>query len=394
MHVPDLPLDEALVALGELIGFPTVTTESNLELIAHAEDRLRAVGATVVRSYDADGAKANLFATIGPSVDGGVVLSGHTDVVPADAETWTGAPFLAALRDDCVHGRGAADMKGFIACVLAMAPRFAATGLVVPVHVALTFDEEVGCHGVPLLLDELARSGPRPAAAIVGEPTSMRIVHGHKGCYEYTTTITGVEGHASAPGAGVNAVEVGARYVTGLLALRDRLAAGAPENSPFTPPESTLSVGTFGGGTARNVIAGECRIDWELRPVRRADVTLAREAVAGLEQRLRDEIRSTHPDADLRTVAVGEVDGLEIDPDSPAVALVASLVDGLVDDPGPGVVSFGTEAGLYQQAGIPAVICGPGTIDVAHRPDEHIEVDQLLACLAMLDRLRERLAAH
>jgi acetylornithine deacetylase len=201
-----------------------------------------------------------------------------------------------------------------------------------------------------------------------------------------------VEGHASVPRAGVNAVEVGTRFVAGLLELRERLAGRAPADSPFVPPESTLSVGTMTGGSARNVLAGECRIDWELRPVSRADVELAREAVRALETGLRDEIRAAHPDADLRTVAVGEVDGLEVDPASPAVAMVASLLDGLIDDPGPRVVSFGTEAGLYQQAGIPAVICGPGSIEVAHRPDEYIEVDQLLRCLAMLDRLRERLA--
>ncbi|MEX2655804.1 MAG: M20/M25/M40 family metallo-hydrolase, partial [Acidimicrobiia bacterium] len=206
--------NETMLILGDLIGFPTVTSDSNRDLIAYAESKLAAVGATVSITRHPEEDKANLLATIGPAVDGGVVLSGHTDVVPADEDAWTGAPFVAMRRDQRIYGRGAVDMKGFIACVLAMAPAFAATDLRRPVHIALTFDEEVGCRGAPILVSDLLRTGPVPAAAIVGEPTEMSIIDAHKGCYEYTTTITGLAGHGSAPSLGVNAVQVASRYVS------------------------------------------------------------------------------------------------------------------------------------------------------------------------------------
>ena len=380
--------EDTLLILGDLIGFPTVTSETNLDLIDHAEAILTEVGAATSRTYDEHGLKANLFATIGPAVDGGVVLSGHTDVVPAETETWTGAPFVATRRGQKVFGRGAADMKGFIACALAMAPRFAEADLGVPVHIALTFDEEVGCKGAPLLLAELARTGPRPAVAIVGEPTSMRVVVAHKGCYEYTTTIRGLEGHGSAPDRGVNAVELAARYVGRLLELRREFAARADADSPFDPPGTTISVGTIAGGTARNVVAGECSLDWEVRPVRREDADHAVATMAAFEDELLAEMRAVDPEASIETVTVGAVDGLEPRTGTPAFALVRRLLG----DTGVDVVSFGTEAGLYQQAGIPAVVCGPGSIDVAHRPDEHVAIDQLERCLEMMERLIDELS--
>jgi acetylornithine deacetylase len=379
--------EATLLVLGDLIGFQTVTSASNLDLISYADAYLRRAGAQTTITRDRYGQKANLLATIGPPVDGGVVLSGHTDVVPADAEHWTGAPFVASRRDQRVYGRGAVDMKGFIACAMALAPRFAAADLPVPIHIALTFDEEIGCLGAPLLIEELLRTGPRPAVAIVGEPTELRIVDAHKGCYEYTTTFTGVEGHGSAPAKAVNAVEYAVRYVDRLLQLRAELAERPVPDSPFDPPEATISVGTIAGGTARNVVAGSCSLDWEFRSVVRAEAQVMMERVGAFEQELLAQMRDQHPEAALVTETIGAVDGLESQRPSPAIDLVASLLDDVVVD----VASFSTEAGLYQQAGIPAVVCGPGSIEVAHQPDEYVTIDQLEKCLTMLERLIPRL---
>lgn len=372
-----------LQILDDLVAFPTVTSDSNLELIAYASERLEAAGAELTTTHDDTGSKANVHATIGPLVDGGVAVSGHTDVVPADGDGWSSDPFVVTRRDDRLYGRGTADMKGFIACVLALAPAFAAARASVPLHVALTFDEEVGFRGAPVLLDALTRTGPLPRAAIVGEPTCLRIIAAHKGCYEYTTTVTGRQGHGSTPARAVNAVEYGARYVSRLLELRSELAGSAPDDSPFDPPGTTLSVGTMRGGTARNIVADTCTIEWEMRPVTGADAARVRDAREAFERSLTEEMRRTDPDATVSTTAICEVDGLEPAPDSPALQLGRLLLD----DPDTDVVSFGTEAGLFQQAGIPAIVCGPGSIDVAHQPDEFVSLDQLDACLDMLHRL-------
>lgn len=384
-----MTLDAMLAILADLVAFPTVTADPNIDLVDYAAERLDGATADITLTHSHGGDKANLFATIGPEVDGGVVLSGHTDVVPADAAGWHSDPFVATHRDGSVYGRGTADMKGFIACALALAPELAAAGLRRPVHVALTFDEEVGFRGAPVLLDELTRTGPAPSAAIVGEPTNLDIIAAHKGCYEYTTIFTGTEGHGSAPARAVNAVEHAARFVARLVDLRAELAARAPVDSPFDPPASTISVGTIAGGTARNIVAGSCTVEWELRPVQRSDAEHVREALAAFERDLAAEVRITHPDAGMVTEAVCEVDGLEPAPDSVALRLGRTLLD----DPAVDVVSFGTEAGLYQQAGIPAIVCGPGSIDVAHQPDEHVPVADLEACLGMLRRLAAHLSA-
>ncbi|MDX1448118.1 MAG: acetylornithine deacetylase, partial [Acidimicrobiia bacterium] len=320
--------------------------------------------------------------------DGGVVLSGHTDVVPADEDNWTGAPFLAMRREQRIYGRGAVDMKGFIACVLASAPALAAADLARPLHIALTFDEEVGCRGAPILVSELVRTGPMPAAAIIGEPTGMRIIDAHKGCYEYTTRITGLAGHGSVPAIGVNAVHYGARYVTRLMEIGRLLEDRVRPDSPYDPPFTTVNVGVVNGGTARNVVAGDCVIEWEMRPVTRADAEFALAGVAAIEEELTAEMRTVHPAAGIETQTEGAVDGLEKVEESAAVELCRRLVGDLPAE----VVSFGTEAGIFQAAGIPAVVCGPGSIEVAHRPDEYIEISQLEACLHMLANLQSHLS--
>jgi acetylornithine deacetylase len=380
--------DAAMMTLGDLVGFPTVTDESNLDLIEYSRNILEPYASDVRITHDDQGFKANLFATIGPNIDGGVILSGHSDVVPAEDSDWTGPPFLATRRKQKVFGRGTADMKGFIACALVMAPEFARSNLSKPIHIAITFDEEVGCRGAPILIADLERNGPKPAAAIVGEPTSMGIVTSHKGCYEYTTYLTGLEGHGSAPALGVNAVQYGTRYVSKLLELASELERRAPDTSPYDPPHTTISVGTMAGGTARNVIAGECVLQWEMRPVRQADARYVLDELRHFEHFLGTEMRTITPDASVVTMTEGAVDGLEDIPDDTAFNLVSSILG----DPGRQAAAFGTEAGLYQLAGIPAVVCGPGTIEVAHRPDEHISLDQLESCLVMMKGLIGKLS--
>ena len=386
-----VPVDEALGLLDVLIAYDTVALTPNLDLIDDVRYRLETLGASVVLTYDDSGTKANLFATIGPNVNGGVVLSGHSDVVPVDPADWTTPPFTADRRHGRVYGRGAADMKGFVACVLAMAPTYAELDLTVPIHVALTFDEEDGFHGAPILLADLVERGVRPSAAIIGEPTGLRTVGAHKGCYEYRTMVMGMNGHSSAPAEAVSAVHYASRWISGLLGLADDLADRAPEPSPYNPPSTTFNVGTISGGQGRCVVADRCWFDWEMRPVQASDASFVKEYMAAVEAALLDEMRAVHPEAAIRTDVVCEIDGLEWRDASPALDLMRVL---LADEEAVNggtlpvdVVAYGTEAGLFQAAGIPAVLWGPGDISVAHRPDEFVEVADLEVCLALLARL-------
>ena len=375
--------------LADLIAFPTVSADSNLALITYAAGILSDVGARLSIHHDETGAKANLFATLGPEVDGGIVLSGHTDVVPVDGQDWTGDPFALREDDDRLYGRGACDMKGFIACCLAMAPAFAEKSLRRPLHFAFTYDEEVGCFGARALMSELETGGIRPAAAIIGEPTMMRIIEGHKGCYEYTTTFRGLEGHGSEPERGVNAIDYAVRYIARLLALAEDLKERAPAESRFRPPWTTLQIGRIEGGSARNVIAGHCAVEWEMRPVQTSDATMIKENIrAYVDDVLKPAMQAVCEDADIVTEVIGEVEGLEPVAESEARRIVSALT-GLSEAE---VVAFGTEAGLFQNAGISAVICGPGSIEQAHKADEFVSLQQLSACLQMLERLSAKLA--
>jgi acetylornithine deacetylase len=381
-------LHNTVELLGKLIAFPTISSDSNLELIDFAAQRLEALGATVRVSPDDTGHKANLFATLGPETDGGIVLSGHSDVVPVAGQDWTSDPFLMREEDGRLFGRGACDMKGFIAASLAMAEHYAALPLVKPVHFAFTHDEETGCLGAQTLVEKLRDIGMKPAACIIGEPTLMRIIEGHKGCYEYTVEFSGLAGHGSVPDAGVSAVEYAVRYVSHLLSLRADLVARCPPGSPFEPPHTTLQVGRVAGGIAHNVIADKCTVDWEMRPVQNSDADFVKARMAKhVESDLLPAMQAVHPDAGIVIHTLGEIAGLEAMPDSEAVKLVYELTGANTTD----FVCFGTEAGLFQQIGIPAVVCGPGSIEQAHKPDEFVELDQLDQCLAMLDRLGGKL---
>jgi len=394
--VVPVPVDEALDLLDVLIAYDTVALTPNLDLISDVQDRLEALGASVVLTHDDSGTKANLFATIGPNINGGVVLSGHSDVVPVDPADWTTPPFTANRRHGRVYGRGTADMKGFVACVLAMAPTYAELDLTVPIHVALTFDEEDGFHGAPILLADLVERGVRPSAAIIGEPTGLRTVGAHKGCYEYRTMVTGMNGHSSAPAEAVSAVHHASRWISGLLGLADDLANRAPDPRPYDPPSTTFNVGTISGGQGRCVVADRCWFDWEMRPVQASDTSFVKEHMASVEAALLDEMRAVHPEASIRTDVVCEIDGLEWRDASPALDLVRVLLADEVAANGGilpvDVVAYGTEAGVFQAAGIPAVLWGPGGIGVAHRPDEFVEVADLEVCLALLARLGGHLA--
>lgn len=382
-------LTAATGLLGDLVAFPTVSSESNLALVDWVAEYLRALGARIEISHDETGAKANLFATIGPEVAGGVVLSGHTDVVPVDGQPWSSDPFALVHREGRLYGRGTCDMKGFIACVLALAPEIAQWRLVRPLHIALTYDEEVGCFGARALTGLLRARDIRPAIALVGEPTSMRIVEGHKGCFEYTTAFHGLEGHGSVPDHGVNAAEFATRYVARLMELGRDLRDRAPADSPFSPPWTTVNIGRIAAGTARNVIAGHAEVEWEMRPVQPEDAAYVRAEIDRFAaETLVPRMRSVHRQAGIERVVIGEVAGLMPRPGNAATELALALT-GANDTE---LVSFGTEAGLYQEIGIDCVVCGPGAIAQAHKPDEYVETTQLAACLDMLGRLHDKIA--
>jgi len=381
-------LDQTIATLKDLIAFPTISTDSNLAMIEHLADRLEAVGADVEIMKDPSGTKANLWATLGPDTDGGIVLSGHTDVVPVQDQPWTCDPFSMTEKDGRLYGRGACDMKGFIAACLTLAPQLARAASTRPIHFAFTHDEETGCIGATHLVEVLRRRDTRPAIAIIGEPTEMRVIEGHKGCYEYTTEFTGLEGHGSAPDLGVNAVEYAARYIARLLDLREQLKTRVPQNSRFEPPHSTINVGRMTGGVAHNVIASRASVDWEMRPVVTADADFVKSDLDGFTRDfLLPDMQAVHPDAAIHTKTWGEVAGLE-----PMAANAArDLVQTLTGSNGADVVPFGTEAGLFQSLGMDCVVCGPGSIAQAHKADEFVAVDQVQACLGMLEGLASHL---
>ncbi len=377
-----------LEILGDLIAFPTVSTDSNLEMIAYLASHLEAAGAKVDVFLDETGQKANLFGTLGPEVDGGILLSGHCDVVPVTDQPWSTDPFKLTVHDGRLYGRGTCDMKGFIAATIAMAPVFARKVRDRPLHFAFTYDEETGCIGAGHLAETLIERGIRPNVAIIGEPTEMRIVEGHKGCYEYTTHFHGLEGHGSDPDRGVNAVEYAVRYVTQLLELKNALCSKAPANSRFEPPWTTINVGAFNGGQVHNVIAPKAQIDWEMRPVQVSDAAFVKQSLQHYcEDVLLPEMRRVYPQAEIETQTMGEVDGLEPADDNAARQIVAELTGANGAD----LVPFGTEAGIFQKIGMDVVVCGPGSIAQAHKADEYLSSDQLVKCLEMLDKLADRL---
>tara|TARA_B110000438_G_scaffold3997_1_gene4028 strand:- start:74 stop:1261 length:1188 start_codon:yes stop_codon:yes gene_type:complete len=384
---------ETLKILSDLIKFQTVSGTSNIELIKYCEKKLNSLGATSFKTYDDKKSRANLFATINGNKKtngGGIILSGHTDVVPASLKKWSSNPFEATQKENKVYGRGSCDMKGFIACTLALAPFFANENLRKPIHFSYTYDEETACQGAPVMLKELKSKKINCSVCIVGEPTSMKAIQAHKGCYEYSTHFTGLAGHGSAPDKGVNAIEYANRFINKLMELREELKKRAPKDSVFTPPYTTLQIGRISGGLARNVIADQCVVDWELRPVVFDDGVFVNKAMDEyVKNILLPEMKKTHPQADIKKEIIGEIVGFNKEENSDAVNLVCNLTGDNSRD----VVSFGTEAGLFQELGISTVVCGPGSIEQAHKIDEYVSFDQLKLCLKMLIDLKDKLSS-
>jgi len=391
-NIIDQAFPETLKILSELIKFQTVSGTSNIELIEFCEKKLSKLGATSFKTFDEAKKRVNLFSTIVGKQKlngGGIILSGHTDVVPASAKEWSSNPFIATEKNNKVYGRGSCDMKGFIACSLALAPYFASQNLKKPIHFSFTYDEETACQGAPVMIKELKKRNINCSICIVGEPTSMKAVQAHKGCYEYSTHFTGLAGHGSAPDKGVNAVEYATRFINKLMKLREELKKRKPENSIFIPPYSTLQIGRIKGGLARNVIADQCVVDWELRPVVPEDGEFVNKNIeAYVKDVLLPEMKKVYPKATIKKEIIGEIIGFNKEETSEAINLVCNLTGDNSRD----VVSFGTEAGLFQEIGISTVVCGPGSIEQAHKIDEYVSFDQLKYCLKMLIDLKDQIS--
>jgi acetylornithine deacetylase len=382
------PSPATLGLLDRLIAFDTVSARSNRALIDFAADHLKALGIRAEVVPSADGAKASLWSMIGPAVDGGVVLSGHSDVVPVDGQAWTSDPFRLSLRDGRAFGRGTADMKGFIACALAAAEQLRDRGLKRPVHIALTFDEEVGCLGAPELIGWAAERRPRPSIVVVGEPTMMTVVNAHKGISVCRTHIHGVEAHSSLSHLGVSAIHLAAQAI-GVLKRLEQDWAARVSDPRFEPSSTTVSVNRIEGGTAVNILAGEVWFDWDIRAVPGASPAELRQAFeAALEAEVIAPARVRHAGVRAKTRLVADAPPLRPDPEGPGERLAMRLL-GANDA---SVVPFAAEAGQYQGAGYSAVIVGPGSIEQAHKADEFVALDQLARCERFIDDLGAELS--
>ncbi len=379
-------LKSSIAILQELVSFDSTSRESNLALIEHIRSYLDNLGIESRITHDASGEKANLWATIGPATRGGVVLSGHLDVVPVDGQQWSSDPFNMWQAEGKLFGRGVVDMKGFIAVCLAMAPQMLKQKLQLPIHFAFTYDEETGCIGVHGLLKDVVDNLPLPRAVIVGEPTSMKIIGGHKGSRSYRTVVKGVPAHSSDPRLGVNSIMAAAKIVTFLESLQQDLADNADKNSPFDPPYTTVDLGIINGGTANNIIPEFTEVQWGFRllPQDSAD-TLQKRVIDFIDKEITPHIKAQSDKASVSTTISNNVAPLIPDDQSAAEQLIRHIT-GLNDS---GVVSFGTEAGAFQQSGIPAVVFGPGSITEAHQPDEFIEIEQLAECIEFIENLLE-----
>ncbi|MCB2054621.1 MAG: acetylornithine deacetylase [Geminicoccaceae bacterium] len=378
-----------LEILDRLIGFDTVSANSNLPLIDHVRLHLAGLGVESELVANEDGTKANLLATIGPPDTEGIVLSGHTDVVPAAGQAWSSDPFVARRADERVYGRGAADMKGFVAVALGMVPSLLGRDLRRPVHLAFSYDEEVGCKGVPSLIDHMRDHLPRtPMGCIVGEPTMMTPVIGHKGKIGARCTVHGRTGHSALTHEAVNAVMYAGRLIAHLHETGTTLAATA-EGPGFVPPHTSVSVGRIEGGSQLNIVPDRCTFEFEFRLLP-DDVGQDRLAAVRryASEVLEPEMQRVDPRAGITFEVLMDYPGFAADLDDPFVATCSELLD---TDEG-GRVSFGTEAGWFTKKGMKSLVCGPGDIAVAHRPDEYVAVDQLVLCRSFLDRLVTRLA--
>ncbi|MEP3224978.1 MAG: acetylornithine deacetylase [Parasphingorhabdus sp.] len=364
-------LNPARSILDSLISFDTTSRNSNLTLIDWVEDYLTALGISSTRVENADGSKANLYATVGPNIEGGIILSGHSDVVPVDGQDWHSDPFTVTERAGLLHGRGTCDMKAFIALALSAVPMLKQGQR--PVHLAISYDEEIGCLGAPAMIQDIAEKLPQPALAIVGEPTMMKPVIGHKGICVHTVEIWGHEAHSSLTHLGVSANMVAIDLMHDLAELARSLWEQADPASPFTPPHATLTVGKMQGGTAANILARHAHFQFDLRCPPEVDPHIILAPFKDKAARLDRQLKDAFPEAGIRVTQLSNAPPLRPTGSEEAEAFVRKLTG---DNTPAGVVSYAAEAGQFQQAGFPTVICGPGSIEQAHQPNEYISLEQ------------------
>jgi acetylornithine deacetylase len=371
--------------LANLVAFESVSAASNLPINAYISDYLGGFGIVPTVIPDPTGSKASLLATVGSGAGPGIVLSAHTDVVPTEGQAWTSPPFTASARDGRIYGRGTSDMKGFIAAVLAAVPSFQATATACPIHIALSYDEEVGCRGAPDLARAVAALPTRPALCIVGEPTGLRVARAHKGKVARRIRVSGKGGHSALPHQAVNAIDAAVRIAAGLRELGEELVRG-PRNPDYDPPWTTLHIGSLHGGGALNLVPDAATLEFEIRSVPGTDTETLLRRVDVLVASVDAELRALDPAAGVSVEEMAAYPALEMAGEAPELAALAELVG----DAHPGItLSFGTEAGIYAQAGIPTLVCGPGDIGRAHKADEWIGLDELAAADRMMQRLAE-----
>lgn len=381
------PLYTPRAMIDQLVAFDTTSRKSNLALIHFVRDYLAAYDIDATLVFNTEKTKANLFATLGPGVAGGIVLSGHTDVVPADGQNWDTNPFEVVEKEHRLYGRGTADMKSFLAIALALVPDFLSLDLKRPLHFALSYDEEVGCLGCIDMVNLIARSHNRPGLVIIGEPTSMRVINAHKGIRVLRTTVTGLEAHSSRQHQGVSAIIIAGKLIHFISTLIDEMKDRGDPTGRFDPPFTSLQVGEISGGTAINIIPGTCTFGWEYRclPTQDVDEILGRfnAFAATLEQ----DMKRISPECAIETIEVANAPGLAMEDDSPAEHLALAVLEKNETE----AVAYGTEAGHFQQAGFPTVVCGPGDIAQAHIANEFIELSQIEACETFLRKVAQRL---
>jgi acetylornithine deacetylase len=375
----------AIEILARLVAFDTTSHKSNRDLVAYVEAYLTEHGVAYELVPTADGEKASLFATIGPADVPGIGLSGHTDVVPAEPAEWTSDPFMMREEEGRLYGRGTADMKGYLACVLAMVPEFKRRALKTPLHILFSYDEEVGCTGVRPMIAELGDRLQRPRAVIVGEPTSMAVVDAHKGPVRWNVEITGRAAHSSMAHLGVNAVAVAARLIGKLSEIEAELAA-LPPDPRFTPPYPTLQVTKIDGGIATNIVPASCRFVFDIRAMPGLDAeTIERRLVDFAETECLPAMQRIAPESSITVFRANQVPPFSADSTSDIIALALKLAG----ENATSAVSYATEAGLFQGAGVPSVVCGPGDIAQAHTADEWIAISEIERCLGFLTRLAD-----
>ncbi len=381
----------SLPLIERLIAFDTTSAKSNLALIGFVQSYLEELGVDSALVSSEDGLKANLYATIGPKDRGGVMLSGHSDVVPVTGQEWSSDPFQALVKDSKIYGRGSADMKSFIAVVLATLPEMLAEDLRVPIHLAISYDEEVGCVGVRRLLEMMAGLPIKPAMCIIGEPTGMDVMVGHKGKIAARAHVQGLECHSSLAPQGVNAIDYAAELIVFIRRLADSLAEGGPRDEAYEVPYTTIHTGTVRGGTALNIVPKECRFDFEIRSLPEDDPeALLAKIETFAHQELEPRMKDIAPTSGIHFERLSGYPGLDTDPGEEVVTFVKALA-GVNNH---GKIAFGTEGGLFQKTvGIPTVVCGPGHIAQAHKPDEWISLEQVAACERFMERLIARVRA-